>query len=492
VHDAATTTTGSASARIGRVAGPLAALGLYLVLPGLDDAPRLTAAVTAWMAVWWMTEAVPLPITSLLPIVAFPLLGVQDITATTRPYANEIIFLFAGGFVLAQAVQRWDLHQRVALWTVTLVGTGARRLIGGFMLATGFVSMWVSNTATAVMMLPIAMSVLALVEANSDPEGDNPLASVEWGSFGTALMLAVAYAASIGSVATIIGTPPNGILAGYMAQQGTPIGFGQWMVLGVPMAAVFGVLAWLLLTRIIFRVRAGELPGGAEVVHEELRRMGTLSRGERLTLAVFLGAAALWIGRQWLQDLPGLAGLTDSSIAIAAAIVLFLLPVDRRAGVMVLDWEHARRIPWGILVLFGGGLSLASAIESSGLGAAIGARLLALGHLPLVVLVVATALVVVFLTEVTSNTATTAVFVPILAGGAISLGLDPLQLALPATLVATFAFMLPVATPPNAIVFGSGRISVGQMARAGVLLNLVGVILTAAVMFSLAPLVFGL
>lgn len=462
---------------IGRGAGPAIAVAVFFALPdGLAANARMTAAVGSLMAVWWMTEAMPLAATALVPVVLFPLLGIADVAETTRPYANEIIFLFGGGFLLARAVERWGLHRRIALRTVLIVGTQPRRLIGGFMLTAGFLSMWVSNTATAVMMLPIGVSVIALVHARlGDADGD------AWRPFGTALMLAIAYAASIGSVATIIGTPPNGILAGYLAQQGRPIGFGAWMLLGVPLAAVFMLIAWLLITRVLFRVRASALPGGREMLVDELAKLGPASRGERLTGLIFVAVAVAWV----IRPLLGVDALTDAGIAIAGAVALFLLPVDAARGVMVLDWSHAKGIPWEILILFGGGLSLAAAIDATGLAQFVGQQVSGLEGVGVPVLVAMVGFVVVFLTEVTSNTATAAVFVPTLGGAAAGLGLDPLLLALPATLVATFAFMLPVATPPNAIVFASGRVTIAQMARAGVLLNLVGVVLSTAAVLML-------
>lgn len=477
---------------VGRVLGPVLAVVAYATLPATLATPaRATAGVAVLMAVWWMSEALPLPATSLLPVVLFPLLSIAGIEAATRPYASDIIFLFGGGFVLAQAVERWGLHRRIALRTVLLVGTSPRRLVGGFMLAAAGLSMWVSNTATTVMMLPIGVSVLTLVADHLESEGVDVDHSPAWAGFGTALMLAIAYAASIGSVATLIGTPPNGILAGYLAQQGTPIGFGRWMLLGLPLAVVFLLIAWLLLTRLLFRLGARGLPGGEELMRAELRDCGPVGRGERLTIGVFLVVALLWVLRPALQGLPGLDGLSDAGIAIAGAVALFLAPVDARRGVMALDWEHAKRIPWGILLLFGGGLSLAAAIEDTGLAAFIGEQVTGLDHLALPLLVVVVSLVVVFLTEVTSNTAAAALFVPVLGGAALVLGIDPLLLVVPATLVATFAFMLPVATPPNAIVFSSGHLTVAQMARTGIVLNLVGVALSSLAVFTLASWVFG-
>lgn len=465
-------------------------MAVHLLLSGQDlsGAARTTAAVAALMAVWWITEAIPLPATSLLPVVLFPLFGVAQIQDATRPYASEIIFLFAGGFLIAQAVERWGLHRRLALRTVLVFGTRPRQLIGGFMLAAAALSMWISNTATAVMMLPIGTSVLALVGTRES--GREGMPDAAWQPLNTALMLSIAYAASIGSVATIIGTPPNAILVGYLAGRGVQVGFGQWMLLGLPLAAVFLLLAWLLLTRVLFHLGQDELPGGRQTVRVELASMGRVTRGEQVTLATFVAIALLWVTRPWLQSLTGLHGLNDATIAIAGALALFLLPVNRQ-GEMALDWEHAKRIPWGILILFGGGLSLAAAIDATGLALFIGEQLSGLDYLALPILIAIVALVVVALTEVASNTATAAVLVPLLGGVAAGLGTDPLLLALPATLAATFAFMLPVATPPNAIVFSSGQVSVGQMARAGLLLNLVGAVLVTVTMLTLATWAFG-
>jgi solute carrier family 13 (sodium-dependent dicarboxylate transporter), member 2/3/5 len=481
---------------IGRVLGPTIAVAVHALLAPAETLPaagRMTAAVTALMAVWWMTEAMPLPVTSMLPVVLFPLLGVADIETTTTPYADPVIFLFGGGFVIAQAVERWDLHRRIALHTVLLVGTRPRRLIAGFMITSGGLSMWISNSATTVMMLPIGVSVLALIASRLGEEHEGaPGLPDTWQPFATALMLSIAYAASIGSVATIIGTPPNGIMAGYLAQQGSPIGFGQWMLFGFPVAVIFMTVAWVLLTRVIFTIEPTELPGGRELIRSELAEMGRMHRGERITLSVFVAVALLWVGRTWLETVPGLAGLNDATIAVAGAVSLFLLPVDRRRGVLALNWEWARRIPWQILILFGGGLSLASAIEDTGVAAFLGGAVAGLGWIALPLLVAVTVLTIVLLTEITSNTATAAVFIPILGGVSAGLGLGPAELVIPATLAATFAFMLPVATPPNAIVFGSGHITIGQMTRAGVWLNLVGVALNVLAVYTLAGWVLGL
>ncbi|MQA35354.1 SLC13 family permease [Modestobacter roseus] len=503
----------------GRIGGPVAALVVYFLLRQSDDlstAGRTTAAIGVLLAVWWMTEALPLPATALVPIVAFPLLGVLPVGEATAPYADPNIFLFMGGFMIALAMQKWELHRRIALLTVRAVGTEPNRLIGGFMVATAFLSMWVSNTATTVLMLPIGLSVLLLV-LDRVGAGDEDAAAADQARGGTtavteaikdkdtrnfavALMLGIAYAASIGSLATLIGTPPNLILAAFVRQNyDIVLGFGEWMLLGLPLAVVFLGLAWLVLTKVAFRSGLREIPGGRQVIQSELDQLGKMSRGEWTVLAVFVVTALLWVFRQpltgWeaLTDvLPFVAELSDPAIAIAAAIALFLIPVKAREGVSVLDWHTAQQLPWGVLLLFGGGLSLAAAVQESGLDEYIGGQVGAVGALPAIVLVSITAGVVLLLTEVTSNTATAAAFLPVLGGVALGLDLLPLVLLVPAALAATCAFMLPVATPPNAIVFGSGYVTIGQMLRAGVVLNVIGIVLITAAVYLLGGVALGI
>ena len=489
----------STRAWVGRIGGPVLAVLVYVLLPvgpdGLTEAGRGTAAVGTLMAVWWITEALPLPATSLLPIALFPLLGVADVGEATAPYASDIIFLFMGGFLLALAMQRWGLHRRIALLTVMAVGTRPVRVVGGFMLATAALSMWVSNTATTVLMLPIGLSVLHLVYDRDADEITGEGAP----AFATCLMLAIAYAASIGSLATLIGTPPNLFMAGFLEQAyGVEIGFAQWMLVGLPLATVFLAITYVVLTRWVYPPGIAEIPGGRELFRGELQRLGAVGRGERVVLTVFVCTAAAWVLRAPLTEsaallavLPGLAGLSDAGIAIIAAIVLFLVPVDWRRGVFTLDWATARKLPWGVLLLFGGGLSLAGGVRSSELDAWIGLQVAGLGGLPIVLLVAAVAAAVVFLTELTSNTATAATFLPILGGVALGLGLDPVGLVVPAALAATCAFMMPVATPPNAIVFGSGHITIPQMVRAGWWLNLTAIVLITLVTTTLAGVVLG-
>ncbi|MDS1269251.1 DASS family sodium-coupled anion symporter [Lipingzhangella sp. LS1_29] len=517
-HSSAEDTNSTLRKRIGLVLGIVAAIALYILMPDIvppvpdgaagqvradelealglsPEAPahlaRATAAVAALMAVWWMTEAIPLPATALLPLVLFPVLGVTDIGGAASPYASHLIFLFMGGFMLALAMQRWNLHRRIALTIVSWVGFSPTMLIAGFMLATAFITMWVSNTATTIMMLPIGISVLALVAQNRGGHTDS--------NFATALLLGIAYASSIGSVSTLIGTPPNVFMAGYLAENhDIHVSFGQWMLIGVPLAAVFLVVCWFVLTRVVFPPKISELEGGRELIRDQLREMGPMSRGERIVLVVFALAALAWILNSTLQSIdavlaaaPWLESVSDAGIAITVAIVLFLIPVDGRRGTPVLDWTTAAQLPWGILLLFGGGLSLSAQFEASGLSSWIGERVEGLAGVPGWVLVLVVAGIVLLLTELTSNTATANIFIPIMAAVAIGMHLDVMALVIPAALAASLAFMLPVATPPNAIVFGTGHIKVGQMVKAGVWLNIIALLLVLGVMYTLASWVYG-
>ncbi len=465
--------------RIGLFAGGIVFL-VMLATPapaGLGLEGWRTAAVAVLMAVWWMTEALPIPATALLPLALFPTLGVLSAAAASAPYASELIFLFMGGFLLAVTMEKWGLHKRIALRIMAWVGTGPNRLVLGFMLATAFLSMWISNTATAAMMLPIALAVGEMLRPQDAEEGVY--------NFGVALMLGVAYAASLGGVATLIGTPPNAVLAAAASELlGREIGFVQWMGVGVPVSMVMIPAAWLLLTRVLHP--PGDLHGdAAAIIQTERDALGSPSRGEKLTGLVFALTALAWVLRAEKTiggvTIPGLQtlmpNLRDSTIAMAAAVVLFLLPAgELRRGEFCLDWKTARRIPWGVLVLFGGGLSLAVAMEQSGLAAWIGGVVAALSSVPGWVVVAAVATLIVFLTELTSNVATTSMAMPVMAGAAAGLGMEPLLLMTTAALAASMAFMLPVATPPNAIVFSSGYLTIPQMSRAGFLLNLTAIV----------------
>lgn len=482
----------------GLAAGPaLALLTLWLMPEAYVDAAgqtvtlpwtgRVAAAAAVWMAVWWMTEAVSVYATALLPLVLFPVVGGMPMREAASPYAHELIYLFLGGFMLAQALQKWDLHRRLAYLSLLRVGTSPSRIVLAFMLIAAVISMWVTNTATTMMLLPVILSVIALMAERQD---DGPATR----NFALCLLLGTAYAATIGGVGTIIGTAPNVFVVSFLqAQYDLQISFVGWMLFAVPLVAVFLPLSWWVLTRGVYRLDGRAVEGVADMVAGALREMGPLSRAERRVAVVFFVTVALWMTRPLLQpigigEFQPFAGLNDSAIAIAAALSLFVIADGRGRGGRLLDWEYAARIPWGLLILFGGGLSLGAAMDRYGVSGFIGAAAAGLGGLPLVLILLGVVALVIFLTELTSNTATTATLVPILAAIAPAFGLSAWELTVPAAIAASFAFMLPVATPPNAIVFGSGQVSIAQMARAGFWLNLLGMItITAAAMLLIIP-----
>jgi sodium-dependent dicarboxylate transporter 2/3/5 len=486
-NDSARTDSATSVRRIGLLLGPLAAAAMYFGLPGeasgLSPAGRTVASICVLMALWWMTEALPLAATSLLPLVLLPLLGVTHIGNAAAAYADKVIFLFMGGFLLALAVEKCGLHRRLALLTVRAMGARQKRLVAGFMAATAFLSMWLSNTATAAMMLPIGMSLVGLAH-DQEPKGTHAMVSSS--PFGAAMMLGIAYAASLGGMATPIGTPPNVILVGYLDKQGIALGFAQWMLFGVPLAAVLTVLAWALLVFVLHPLGAREIAGGSDLIAQQLRELGKMTLGEWIALCAFLLAVSLWIARSLLNAWDGapawaatasrvLNALDDAGIAIGTALLLFVIPVHPSRGEFALDWRTAARLPWHVLLLFGGGLSLASAMGMSGLDAWIGRQVAGVGALPLAGLVALICFVLVILGELASNTAIAATFLPIVGGVAVGAQVDPAMLTIAAALAASCGFMLPVATPPNAIAFGTGQIRMGQMVRAGLALDLASV-----------------
>lgn len=472
------------AARIGFWLGPLALLACLLTSPptGMPAAAWSTVGITLLIAIWWATEAIPIPITSLLPILLIPALGIDKISAATSPYANPIIYLFLGGFLLGLAMERWNLHKRIALNTLLLVGSRPSHQIAGFMLSTAFLSMWVSNTATTIMMLPIGMSVLSLLGQGGDHVEKN-----ERERFATALLLGIAYAASIGGIATLIGTPPNALLAAFLqANYQVQIGFGQWMLLGVPVAASMLLFTWWWLTRREFKFKN---ENSAELIRAELASLGRWSKGEKLVSVVFTLTALAWIFQPFIKNY--LPGANDTSIALAGALALFLVPVDTKKRQFLLRWEDASRLPWGVLLLFGGGLALAAVIGSTGLAAWIAKGIGSVGTLPLIAMIALVVVVITFLTEVTSNTATAAAFLPLLGAVAVAQGFPPELIAIPAAIAASCAFMLPVATPPNAIVFGTGRMKIRSMMSAGFALNIAGIVLVTLLTYSIAAAVWS-
>jgi len=499
---------------IGLFAGPVLALIVYIFMPetyenadgvaiDFTDAGRATIAVMTLMATWWLTEAIDISATALLPIALFPLFGVAPIKDATAPYGSDIIFLFMGGFLLALSMQRWALDRRIALITLRFVGTRPPMMIAGFMIVTATLSMWVSNTATAAMMLPIALSVIDLVlrqhtGSTLDEHGGIPEAGALGRNFALALMLGIAYAATIGGIATIIGSPPNGIAVDFIKQTyGREISFVQWMMIGLPLSIVFLPIAWALVVYVLFPIQVKRIEGGHAMIQREYDTLGPVSRGEWTTFIVFACTAMLWIFRPLIESISiggaqPFTGLSDPGIAMIGGLTLFIIPTNVRAGTFAMNWEWARRLPWGILILFGGGLSLAAAVQANGVADFLGAQVATFEGASTLIIVVLVVTVIKFLTELTSNTATAATLIPILAALAPGLGVDPYLLIIPAAISASCAFMMPVATPPNAIIFGSGYVTIPQMCKAGLWLNLIGVVLVTALAFGVVAIVLGM
>ena len=488
--------------KIGLWAGPLVAL-IILLFCNLDPAkPEVTrtAAVAVLMAVWWITEAIPIPATALLPVALFPLLGILPGKQTAALYFNSIIFLFIGGFIMALAMQRWNLHKRIALHIILLVGVSPGRIMLGFMAATFFLSMWISNTATTMMMVPMAMAIIAKMQENFGSE--------KMGRFATGLLISLAYAASIGGMATLIGTPPNLAFSKIfnITFPGAPeITFAEWIIFALPLSLVFAFLTWLVL-KWMFLPSKGKLTADRALIRDELRRLGKTSYEEKWILVLFSLMAFLWLFRKniilgsitipgWADIFPVPGFIDDGTIAIAIAVLLFIIPSHRGhkgERERLINWETAQKLHWGIVILFGGGFALAAGFSESGLAHYLGSHLVALHSLPPLLVIVAICTLLTFLTELTSNTATTQIFLPILASMAIAIGVNPLLLMIPATLSASCAFMLPVATPPNAIVFGSGEIQMRDMMRSGIILNILGIILITAFMYLVGTNVLGI
>ncbi len=454
---------------LGLLLGPLVLIITLLTDSPFEQLPQvawITMGLATMMAIWWVSEAVPIPVTSFLPMVLSPLLGIVNLKTATASFAHPLIFLFMGGFILSLAMERWQLHKRIALVAMLTVGTKPAHQVGGFMLITAFLSMWMSNTATAVMMLPIGLSIITMM-SQKQPQP----------AFSAALLLGIAYSASIGGVATLIGTPPNALLAAYLADSyDIHIGFGQWMLLGLPLSLLMLLITWFWLTHINYKLSDNIEGNSSNMLHQQLQDLGNMKNAEKVVALVFSLAALAWIFRPLLAKWTGLA-ISDTGIAMFAAVCLFVIPVNWRDQVMVMDWETAKKLPWGVLMLFGGGLSLAAQIKSSGMADFIGYSLSSASSFPLIWVIVIVTAAIIFLTEITSNTATAAGFLPLLGPIAESMGSSPLILVVPAALAASCAFMMPVATPPNSIVFASGQLKISQMVKAGFMLNIVGTIL---------------
>jgi sodium-dependent dicarboxylate transporter 2/3/5 len=469
--------------------GPILFMAMLLMGQSQQAMPVdawLVAAVGLWMAVWWSTEAVPVAATAFIPLILFPVLQVTPVKTVAQSYAHPTIFLFLGAFILALAVEKWSLHRRIALTVLSRTGTDGRKLILGFMIAASLLSMWMTNTSTAMMLLPIAASVAAMVaEKASGTSAESKR------TFQVALLLSLAYATTIGGMATIIGTPPNVLLAGFIEETyGLQIAFLDWMLIGLPLALVLLPLGWVVLTRIAFTVDIAESKEAGDVIADMRRQLGVMHASERRVGLLFLVVVFCWMTRSWLNDFSSFEGVSDAGIVMAAALLLFVIPAGDGSGQRLMVWEDVSRLPWGVLILFGGGLALAAQVSGSGLAVWLGESLLPVASLGTLVLIVAAAGLVVFLTELTSNLATAATFLPVIAAIAAQSGIEPLVLCVPVTLAASCAFMLPVATPPNAIVFSSGVLTIPEMVRAGFLMNLIALVALTILATFAVPLVF--
>ncbi len=472
--------------RVGRVLGPLVLVVMLFTGQWQEVMPDMAwkvAAVGLLMAIWWATEAIPVPVTALLPLVIFDPMGIASLRDAAAPYANPTIYLFMGGFMMALALERWDLHRRIALAVINRAGTDGRRLIGGFMLVCAVLSMWMTNTSTTMMLLPIVLSVAAVISDNV-PD----LSEKTKSNFQIAMLLGLAYSASIGGLATLIGTPPNALLMGFMAENyGIEISFASWMLVGIPVSLTMLPIAWIALTRFLFPF---DVPASKAVkTHlRELRAdMGSMSTPERRVAVLFVCLVIAWMFRTPVTNAFGISGVSDAGIVMTVALLLFILPSGDADNPRLMTWEDVTRLPWGVLILFGGGLSLAAAVSDSGLALWLGEQLAPLNAFGIAVLVLASVALVIFLTELTSNLATTATLLPVMGAIAVQAGVPPIVLTVPITIAASCAFMLPVATPPNAIVFATGRISIPQMARAGIVLNLIGIVIVTIIALYVAP-----
>ncbi|AIA73491.1 anion transporter [Halomonas campaniensis] len=480
--------------KVGLVLGPMlfAFVLLFFHPAELSLEGRMVLATTLWVAVWWITEAIPIPATSLLPIVLLPITGALESSAVTAAYGNPIIFLFLGGFMIALAMEKWDLHKRIALTIISVLGTSINSIVFGFMAATGFLSMWVSNTASVMMMLPIGTAIVYQVtqELNKS-EGDH---SEDIDKFSKALIFGVGYGGTIGGLGTLIGTPPNIILAAIVNELfGVEITFASWMMFAFPVVVVLLFIGWLMLTRFIYPIKFSNLPGGKALIAKEKAALGKITFEEKAVLVVFLLAAFFWITRSflWQGQILTIPGINDTMIAIVAAIALFLIPSPNKGGCL-LGWDIAKDVPWGILLLFGGGLAIAAGFGSSGLAAWIGGQMSVLEGVNFLLVILLAAGMVLFLTEITSNTATATMILPVLASLALALDIHPFVLMVPAAMAANCAFMLPVGTPPNAIIFATGKIKIIEMVRNGFWLNIFALLLIVAAVYFLLPLMWGI
>ncbi|WP_199535585.1 DASS family sodium-coupled anion symporter [Rhodohalobacter sp. SW132] len=474
---------------IGFIGGLFVFVLMILASPpeGLSLAGWRTAAVATLMATWWVTEVIPISATAMLPLVLFPILGVGDIAAAATPYAHPMIFLFLGGFIIAIAMQRWDLHRRIALNIIALIGSKPRSIIAGFMVSAAFMSMWVSNTASTMMMLPIAMSVIMLTRSPDHSIEDQK----QYTNFGLTLMLAIAFSASVGGLGTVIGTPTNALMIAFVDDAyGIQINFAEWMLIGLPVVILGLPVIFYTLANLVYPVKIKSLPGGRKFILDELKSLGKITRPEVLVAVIFTLVGVLWMTRPLIERT--MPEISDAGIAIFGALLLFLIPVDLKNATFLMRWKDAEKLPWGVLILFGGGLSLAGAIQRTGLAEWVGGFFAILSGWHVILILFIVAIVIITFTELASNSATAAAFLPVIGSVAISVGQDPLLFAVPVALVASCAFMLPVATPPNAIVYGSGVMTIPQMAKAGFTLNIFFAILVTLLTYFLFSVMLGI
>ncbi|WP_208112732.1 SLC13 family permease [Aureibacillus halotolerans] len=477
---------------IGLLLGPLLFVLTLLFFHPTDLSPegRAVLASTLWIATWWVTEAIPIPATSLLPILLLPLTGAMESDAVFSSYGDDIIFLFLGGFFIATAMEKWDLHKRIALSIISWIGTSTNRIIFGFMLATGFLSMWVSNTAATMMMIPIGLAMV--YQVSQTLKGEEHKTTLK--KFEKAIIFGIGYSGTIGGLGTLIGTPPNIILAG-TAQNlfDVEISFAGFMAFAAPLSIILILFTWFFLTRIVYKVDLKQLPGGKEVITKELSALGRVSFEEKIVLTVFCFAATMWVTRTFLWE-SLIPGITDGMIAVTATILLFLIPRREKSGEddRILSWKDSKEIPWGILLLFGGGLAIAAGFSESGLSDWLGNRLSVLDGMNIIIIIAATTLLILFLTEITSNTATATMIMPVVAALALALNIHPFALMVPGALAANCAFMLPVGTPPNAIIFGTGKITIADMVKNGFWLNIIAAALIIFAVTVLLPIMWGI
>ncbi len=472
---------------------PLAGLLLFIIMlfskpvSGLSVQGWRTAAVGILMALWWISEIIPIATTALLPLIFFPLLQIADIKSTALPYANPIIFLFMGGFIIAIAMQEWNLHKRIALNIIQIIGFKPRNIILGFMISVAFISMWVSNTAATLMMLPIAVSVIEISTKNDIKNKSNP----QYKNFAVILMLCIAYSSNIGGIGTIIGSPTNALFIGFINEvYGMQISFTQWLIIGLPVVLLGLPVTYFILTYITFPLKFKRIEGGKDYIREEINKLGRMKKAEVLVVIIFILTASLWIVRPVIE--PFIPGLSDAGIAIFGAVLMFIVPLNIKHGKFLLSWNAAEKLPWGMLILFGGGLTLAGAIQRTGLAEWIGGYFINISWMNTMVIILIITLVIITFTQLTSNVATISAFLPIIGSAALGMGENPLFFAIPATIGASCAFMLPVSTPPNAIAYGSGYVTIPQMAKAGILLNLFFSILITFVTYFLLTLILGI